>query len=384
MALVSAVHAWDWDANTCTVVFGGRTVNAPLPPFSAPYAAYPGAQLEGDVVRAWGAPTLAADPAAVVAERLDGELLMAARAFLSLQPSAPIEEVLAVAQKRDVQGDVLSGILDGLGLTDEQRLALAANHETFGRHRRRCFKPPHAVVFQRHDDALCGNFSRSESPNLRALSAAVPAWLAVRNARFAGFAPDRALVEESFGSEVADILARHTDAFTLSPKPPPASPSVWASSFTIETDKPGLDGDAFAHCFSLKDPLVYFAPCVASALPHPRTEAFRRARANAAVNSFAVHETEGALFITSLAKDECRASDGRAVSRGGAVFLAHPSAAEGGWQLFAPHGLRRVGLYCPLKSGLTWRPDSVRAVLSRLAPGGTVHTNSLDKLFIAV
>jgi len=389
MARVSAVHEWDWDANACCVSLDGSDarLRAPLPPFASPFAAYPDCVVaDGAAVTRWGAPVLDDDPRAAVESALveSPEALREASALFGC--SLSLADVLRAAAAKDVQVvdelGPLRGVFDGLGLAVGRRAALAANHPWFGRHKKRCFKPPHAVVFPTHEHAEHhADFSRSEDATLRRLSKAQAAWRAVRLSRFCGYAPDRELVEASFGAVAAQLLAEATDAFALVPRAPPAFVPCARAVGAVTRDRPGLDGASFAHCFSLSDATVYFAPCVAAALPHPHAEALRRAPAGATVASFAVHETEGVLFVTGFADGgTATASDGRTVSRGGLVLVAHPPAAEGGWALFRPESLAAVGFFCPVNGADTWRPELVQTVLSRLARGGRVHTNG-NQLF---
>lgn len=397
---ILALPSWSWEDNTCYAVLapGEPPWRAPLPPLASPCALYAAVRVDGGTrtVVDWLVEPATWLPIDVVGDMSATTLALAAKEVgLRGGGGASREDVATAARSRDVQVapslGPLQGVFDGMALSDRKRAAVLANWHAFGRRERRTTRAPHAVVLAEHDDPVevqHADFRRSSDPFLRALSAAAPAWRAARAARHAGARFSREAVERTYGAEVARlVLEREGENAPVLPREPPPPPVAAAP---LELARPPVHvGPSTNLCFSHApgaapaDAVHWFASCVATAIGHPRTSSFDRDACD--VGAYASHEVWGSVYVRSVRGDEAAAagaSGERTVSRAGLVYVAHPTAAEGGCELFAAKSLGRVGLYCPYGDGRGWTAALVLRVLSLLQRGGLVYTNSVSAAFI--
>jgi hypothetical protein len=394
MVRITAVLAWSWQENACTVQLDSDPASwtAVLPPLASPRVAY-APRLDGPrrTVEDWvaGAPTWEVDDGLL--DDVPEESLAAARAALGQPAGCKRELILAAARRRDVQVVPAMGrwmgFLDGEALCARDRERLFENFAAFGRHEKRNTKRPHAAALPTADDppsAQLDDFSRSTDPVARRKAIAATAWRAVRRARLAGGSFSRDAVARDFGNEGATVLEEETDAFEpLPPRAPPAEMEAIASSLSIRSvgksenllfcNAPDRGADA----------VHWFASCMAAALSHPSAASFLKTLAErTAVGAYAVHERAGAVYVLSTAAGRALCAGGAEISCGGLVYVAHPTVLEGACSLFEARSVRRLGVYCPRLDGATWTPALLRRVLALLAPGGEVHTNCVSTGFL--
>lgn len=312
-----------------------------------------------------------------LAGRLNGASLAAAAKALKLPAGATREHVDEAARRRDVQiaPDMgpLQGVFDGLGLSGEERSAVLANWHAFGRRERRTMRAPHDVVLAEHDSPLevqGADFRRARDAELKRVAAASPAWKAARRARHAGVRFLQASMERDWSADIAATVAARDGDAPHRVVEAPAAVEVFIT--------PVFEGPSTNLCFThapgqSPKSIHWFASCIATALGHPRAKAFERD--DGPLGAYASHELAGAVYVVSACGNEATCAAGRAVSRGGLVYAAHPTVAEGACDLFAPQSVERLGLYCPFGDGRGWTNTLVRRVLLLLKPGGTVHTN---------
>ena len=378
------VLEWSWEENACVVTIGDGTFRGPLPPFASPCALYVlWVNGEDRTIENWVHEPVTWSPVPTL-DHLTEETLNAARSALRLQADAPRERILERVRAKDYQVvssmGVWQGTFDGEGLNEDKRARLASNWFAFGRHEARCFSEPHTIVLATDADppaVQASDFSRSNDPRLKRLALAAPAWRTIRRARLGGATLSSQAIIAVFGQIAYDILVSFGD--TCAPRLL-RTVDDWTTPrvvFAGESVKP-----EFSHApGSAPDEVHWFASCIAVAGRHARKRFFMGPEVPK-VGAYAVHERHGAVYVESAREAMATCFGGQEVTRGGLAFAAHPTAAEGGCELFGAGSVRNVGVYCPRGDGSTWSSSLVRLVLSLVSPGGRVHTNCVSTSFL--
>jgi hypothetical protein len=383
---ITALASWSWEDNACAVVLcdGESPWSSTLPPFASPHALY-ACILTDEATRTildWLVEPASWSPVDFVG-RLNATAQAAAAKALKLPAGAAREHVEAAARERDVQivpdMGALRGVFDGLALSDDQRASLQSNWHAFGRREKRTTRPPHAVVLAEHDDPLevqGSDFRRAHDAETRRLASAAPAWKAARRARHACVQFTKEALERDWGADIASIALGAAAAPLISR----TSMDSWRTGGVrgAPLPLPVFEGPSTNLCFShapgsSPSAIHWFASSIATALGHPRAKQIERH--NGPVGVYASHELYGSVYVLSAQGNEALCLGGRAVSRAGLVYAAHPTVAEGACDMFAEHSLEKLGLYCPFGDGRGWTGVLVRRALALLKPGGKVHTN---------
>jgi hypothetical protein len=384
---IQDVLRWSFEKNECVFTLthddGARQWHAHLPPLASPVALYDSVVIDTNACRVvrWNGFALDETWGRTLnrLENMSSAELNVVRHALKLDARADIPSIFAKARVTDIQVvDALGParcIFDGAALNDAQVKRLNENFACFGRRAKRNMKPACMLLFPKHQDSCCleHDFSRSENALLKDKAHVSAAWHACRRARTAGMRVTLDLVKREYGDDVARTF-EDSGFFEL---------DVAASSPVVPSD---VRADAFqrikfisvsdAHKRSAMFPpghesastaTYWFAPC--SAL----------AESTVSRIGWAVHDTEGAVFIASLDVDGARTHDGRTVTPSTLRFSSQICAAEGGFKLFEPRSLKRIGLFCALRDTRVWPASLISSVL-RLAQedGGMVFVNADD------